>query len=195
MSDSISDSGIVVLRGGCDCQLVTYTSTSLPSVMECCHCGTCRRLSGAPFLPFFAFPSSALTFLYKNTPIRLPSESSGNLSTASSECENPWFKRIRSDIAERRFCGECGSPISMRYFCEKETMWITAGTVDEASVKGVLPRISRHIFVGSKSVWWDVPGDGAERSVERGPGFEEVVERWRRENRGGQGRGSEGEEG
>lgn len=114
------------LKGGCQCGAIIYTSTSLPSNIVNCHCRTCRRLSGAPFLSFASFPISAITWT----------------SGASS------LKKTRySSFAERAHCSECGSPLYMYYEAGPEELAITAGSIDEASVKGALPKVDHHVFV------------------------------------------------
>lgn len=82
------------LTGGCQCGNVTYSSSSPPSSFTNCHCQTCRKLSGAPFLTFGAFPSSAITWTSGEESLR---------------------KTTFSEIAERTHCAGCGSPISMQY--------------------------------------------------------------------------------
>lgn len=120
------------LKGGCQCGAIIYTSTSLPSNIVNCHCRTCRRLSGAPFLSFTSFPISAITWT----------------SGASS------LKKTRySSFAERAHCSECGSPLYMYYEAGPEELAITAGSIDEASVKGALPKVDHHVFVKERAGW------------------------------------------
>src|SRR6266536_2534349 len=134
----------VVLKGGCQFGRVTYTSTALPSDLSNCHCKTCRKLSGAPFLTFGDFPASAITWI------------SG---------EDTLKKTSYSEMATRTHCAECGSPISMQYKCQPDQISIAAGTIDEESVKGKLPKVGAHIFVDSmdNDGWYELPKDGIKR--------------------------------
>ncbi|OBT63907.1 hypothetical protein VE03_05966 [Pseudogymnoascus sp. 23342-1-I1] len=52
----------VVLRGGCRCGNITYTSTALPSAMSHCHCLACRQTSGSPYQTFASIPTDSLTW-------------------------------------------------------------------------------------------------------------------------------------
>lgn len=118
------------LTGSCQCGKVTYTSSVLPDELTNCHCKTCRKLSGGPFLTFGRFPLSAVTFT-----------------------SAPPTKTKYSEIAERTHCSACGTPISMLYMCQSDVIGITAGSIDEESVRGSLPKISEHIFVSEKASW------------------------------------------
>ncbi|KAG9235461.1 Mss4-like protein [Amylocarpus encephaloides] len=134
------------LTGSCMCGHVKYTSTTLPTHLTSCYCKTCRRLSGAPFLTFGDFPVTALTFT---------SNPSSRMFTSYS------------GIAVRSHCRECGSPISMQYKCEPETIGITVGSIEEESVRGPLPRVTSHIFVEGGG---EGRLKGGERGEEKGDG-------------------------
>src|SRR5882757_7921814 len=147
------------LTGCCQCGHVTYSSSSLPDEFTNCHCQTCRKLSGAPFITFGRFPTSAITW------------TSG---------EESLTKTTYSDLAERTHCATCGSPISMQYKFQPGLISITAGTIDEDSVKKELPKISEHIFVekGKKAVWYDIPDDNIPRYSKFPPSFQRKIEEW-----------------
>jgi len=132
------------LTGGCQCGHVRYSSLVLPDQLVNCHCHTCRKLCGAPFLTFAGFPINAITW------------------TSGSDSMK---RKQYSEIADRTHCAECGSPISMAYKSEPDRIWLTAGSIDEKSVKGVLPKAKMHIFVedGMKAGWYDLPVDGLKR--------------------------------
>src|SRR4051812_29207832 len=106
--------------GSCFCGAVRFTASSAPKGLTHCHCITCRKLSGAPFMTWTNFPISAMTWHF-NT----PSPSADRATAAStvdikSDAASP-FKTVKvSDIAERGFCQECGSPLTMWYFCEPD---------------------------------------------------------------------------
>ncbi|TVY60784.1 hypothetical protein LSUE1_G008303 [Lachnellula suecica] len=146
----------ILFTGGCYCGGVTYTSTALPSHFTNCHCTTCRKLSGAPYLTFGEFPTTSITF-----------QSSSSLK-----------KKSYSDIAERMHCSECGSQISMQYHCEPEVISIAAGSIDEGSVKGKLPKVDQNIFVGQKAGWFELPEDGVRSTETFGSAFLKKIEDW-----------------
>lgn len=56
---------------------------------------------------------------------------------------------------------QCGGTLSIQYDCYPDKTHVAAGTI----VKGaeVLPKLGVHIFVKSKPVWYDIPGDGLPR--------------------------------
>ena len=87
-----------------------------------------------------------------------------------------------SDLAERTHCAECGSPISMQYKCQPDMIHITAGTINEESVKGPLPKVEYHIFVGQgeKAGWYDLPEDKIPRYARFTAGFQKKIDEWKK---------------
>jgi hypothetical protein len=76
--------------GGCLCGAVRYRAGADPLRAVICHCGLCRRASGAAFLSFVHFPVAAFEWT-QGTPDRYRS----------------------STWAERLFCARCGSTLAM----------------------------------------------------------------------------------
>lgn len=126
-----------LVTGSCRCGAIKYSSTHLALELTNCHCVTCRKLSGGPYLTFGAFPVSSLTFDSKPTALKTTEY---------------------SDIATRTHCRECGSPISMQYKRQPERIWLTAGTFDE--IRGDMGKVEQHIFLREKAPWFEVPEDG-----------------------------------
>ena len=152
----------IVLRGGCCCGRVQYTSTSLPSDIQHCHCIMCRRLSGSAFLTFADFPTSSVTL-----------DPSASLQTL-----------YLSDVAERGYCSACGTPITMKYACEPEKMSIAAGTIDEESVERGLGQATAHIFLSQKAGWYTVGEDGLKRWDRFSDDFQVTLEGWKKVKKG-----------
>jgi hypothetical protein len=75
--------------GGCLCGAVRYRSRQPPQWASYCHCGMCRKVSGAPFMAFVQFPDGALRW------------TDGEVNSYES-----------SDGVVRRFCGACGSSLT-----------------------------------------------------------------------------------
>ena len=142
------------------CGHVTYSSSTLPEELTNCHCKTCRRLSGAAFLTFAGFPNSSITW------------TSGPESMKTTKY---------SDIAERTHCAECGTPISMQYKCQPDRVSITAGSINEESIRGKLPKADSHIFVaeGEKAGWYEIPDDGIRRRSKFSTGFQKKIDDWK----------------
>jgi hypothetical protein len=70
----------------------------------------------------------------------------------------------------------------MRYLCEPESIHMTAGTIEEQSVKGKLPKVKHCIFVPeAKGMWYDV---GVDEKIPRYRGFrgefQKAIDDWRR---------------
>lgn len=90
-------------------------------------------------------------------------------------------KTSYSDIAERTHCAECGSPISMTYKCEPDVVHLTAGTMDEDSIRGPLPKVVEHIFLEEKArTWYDLPDDSKVAKHARfSCTFQRKIEAWK----------------
>jgi len=72
--------------GGCLCGVVRYEADKAPVYASYCHCGMCRRVSGAPFTGFVEFPKDAVRWL----------------------TGRPAIYRSSPGVV-RRFCQQCGS--------------------------------------------------------------------------------------
>lgn len=96
--------------GGCLCGKIRYQVEDKALGSMLCHCRMCQRYSGAPMLEGTTFPASA----FKVT------------------CGEIKFYQS-SEIAERGFCGDCGSPILYRGRIGYWTDWVvvTTGSFDE----------------------------------------------------------------
>lgn len=80
-----------MMEGGCFCGFVRYRCDGAPSHETICHCGICRRASGAPFVAWFTVPVSQCTF------------TAGAPSSFDS-----------SEHGTRTFCPRCGTPLTFR---------------------------------------------------------------------------------
>ncbi len=142
-----------MIRGGCACGRIQYTSTAIPDDMSNCHCQTCRKLGGGPFLTFASVPTMSIHWL-----------------------NNPPDLWKRSNTAERGFCSKCGSTLSMQYYCQMDRFSLTASSIEESKLP--LRRASEHIFVKEKAALFDVPDDGAERFQGMPPELEAMMDKW-----------------
>lgn len=90
--------------GGCLCGAVRYRASAAPHWASYCHCGMCRKVSGAPFTSFVEFPPGILEW---------------------TEGEPRPYKSSPGVI--RRFCGTCGSALTF----EADGMtFLTLGSLD-----------------------------------------------------------------
>lgn len=112
-----------IYTGRCFCGEVQF-SVSGPAESTCyCHCESCRRASGAPFLAWGSFPNESLKFIH------------GNLKTYKS-----------SAGVIRGFCGKCGTTISYRHSARPDQVDITLVTLEADN----RPKPTAHIWVSDK---------------------------------------------
>src|SRR6202035_6062676 len=78
-------------RGDCQCGAVRYRMIAEPTGVNICHCRMCQKASGGPFMAFGGVRLSEFVV------------TSGAIATFPS-----------SDIAERGFCAQCGTPLTYR---------------------------------------------------------------------------------
>ena len=90
--------------GGCLCGSIRYRSGSAPQWASYCHCGMCRKVTGAPFAGFVEFPESAV-------------EWTG---------DEPGRHRSSEGVV-RRFCGACGSSLT---FEADGVLFVSLGSLD-----------------------------------------------------------------
>lgn len=114
------------LTGGCLCGSVRYRLDETPQVVVNCHCGMCRKHSGAAFLTYAAISNSAFTL------------ESGELTGYRSSAE-----------AVRTHCAVCGSSLTFTFENDPSCIWVTVGSLDEAG--SLLP--TENWFVDDKIEW------------------------------------------
>ena len=114
--------------GGCECGAVRYETGGPLRKVVYCHCGQCRRTSGH----YVAATACATENFHV--------EKDGGLR---------WFRS--SDIAERGFCGECGSSLFWKPDHGKYVA-IMAGTLDVPT--GLTAR--EHIHMDDASDYYTV---------------------------------------
>jgi hypothetical protein len=95
-----------VLTGGCQCGAVRYALYAKPEGVHLCHCRMCQKAVGNAFAGL--------------APVRLA-------DFAWTRGQPAVFRS--SSVAERGFCGQCGTPLSFRYL---DSEWIdpTIGSLD-----------------------------------------------------------------
>lgn len=96
------------MNGRCLCGSVRYRFQAAPKVAVNCHCSQCRRHSGASFLTYVAVAREAFCL------------EAGDLVAYRS-----------SEAALRSHCATCGSPVTFVFTSDPDTVWVTAGTLDD----------------------------------------------------------------
>ena len=155
------------IRGSCRCGKCIYISSTLPLSITLCHCVECRKASGSPFLSFGLFHNTALQWLSSHPNTDPP------IATTLSHV------RVQgTPIAVRGACGECGSPLFMKYHCRPDATSVVMGIVDDGSVVGSMPKPKEHIFLKERAQWFDVQQDDR---MARHEGFNEAFQKRLRE--------------
>jgi hypothetical protein len=113
------------LTGGCQCGAVRYRLSAKPTGVNICHCRMCQKASGGPMMAFGGVRLSEFVV------------SSGAIATFSS-----------SDIAERGFCAQCGTPLTYQGV-GSDRISVTLGSLDEPGAVAPVTQLG----VESKVSW------------------------------------------
>ncbi|MGA0609129.1 GFA family protein [Caldimonas sp. KR1-144] len=115
-----------VYEGGCQCGAVRWRGRGPVANLCFCHCESCRRASGAPFVAWGTFALEGFAIVR------------GALAQQSSSAH-----------VRRGFCGACGT--SLTYFHEgrAEEIDVTLASLDDPA--RLVPQ--RHIWVADKLPW------------------------------------------
>ena len=118
--------------GGCLCGAVRYRTTADPVRAVSCHCGICRKVSGAAFITFVHFPKDAFTWT-AGAPTRYRSSANG----------------------QRGFCPQCGSTLSMHEDVLDDRVQVSLGSLDRP--EAVKP--DDHVWTESQLPWLVISDD------------------------------------
>ena len=106
--------------GKCLCGRIQYRTEEEPIWAAHCHCGMCRRVSGAPFMSLVQFPEGKVEWT--------------NEKPADYES---------SEGIHRAFCPHCGSSLT---FESNGFFYVTLGTLDDPNDI----EIESHVFTKNK---------------------------------------------
>jgi len=118
--------------GGCLCGAVRYRATVDPIRAVSCHCGMCRKHSGAAFLTHVHFPVAAFTWTKGE----------------------PTIYRSSAD-AGRGFCARCGSTLLMHEDVLEDRVQVTLGSLDRP--QDVRP--DDHVWTQDQLPWLVIEDD------------------------------------
>ena len=131
--------------GRCACGAVCYELASPPFDAGYCHCRICQLTSGAPVMAFATVPLDDYHILQGEPVVRRSSK-----------------------LAERTFCGACGTPLTIHATYQPDTIDFAIATLDDPA--RVVPGF--HIWTGSRIAWFDtsdrLPRNAAFRENTRG---------------------------
>jgi len=129
------------ITGGCFCGAVRYRVEGGTRDVSHCHCGICRRTSGAPFVTWATFPAARFAFT-SGTPAELHS----------------------TPRAVRQFCAACGTALTFRETARRGSVDVTVASMDRPDA--IVP--AAHIWTSSQLSWLRL-GDDLPRHVGEDP--------------------------
>lgn len=133
------------ITGRCLCGEISYEITGDLIATAVCHCDHCQRQSGGAFSVNVVAHSSQLNV-------------HGELKVYGDTGDMPGDETV---YVERRFCGNCGSPIVSELMGTDGVIAVKAGTLDDKS--GVKPTVE--VWCDHRQPWVDLPG--MEASIDR----------------------------
>jgi hypothetical protein len=119
-----------MMTGGCLCGAIRWSSSTEPRDVHHCHCSMCRRWTGGGFATLVWFAERALS--WHGEPARFRS----------------------SPIAVRAHCGQCGTPLFLKYH-SRDDVALAAGTLDEP--QSLTP--TDHYGIEGRVAWADIGRD------------------------------------
>lgn len=125
---------MTVHSGGCRCGAIRFEASADPAYASYCHCGDCRRASGAPVAAFVGFNTAD---------IRFSGAAAATYGTAP---------------VKRSFCGNCGAPIAYTDERLSDRIFFMLGAMD--APENYPPRM--HGYVGEQLPFFHVD-DGLPR--------------------------------
>ena len=119
--------------GTCFCGSVKISVIGMPRSVVNCHCGQCRRLSGAAFTTWASYRREAVVV-------------TGSAAMAE-------FKPTSN--VRRFFCKTCGTHVYTADSRYPTVFGLPAGTLEGAA----LPAPNREFFVSHKASWYTLAGE------------------------------------
>ena len=123
------------ITGGCQCGAIRYTVDAPARSLIHCHCSMCRKLHGALFVTFSEIPRERFRL----------EEGAENIGIFDS-----------SERVSRHFCKTCGSNLYCLETNTPDYVYLSTGTIDDATHPGHPDNKVKHIFVGSMVGWYEI---------------------------------------
>ena len=130
-----------MITGRCLCGAVRFSADSPPRDVHHCHCGMCRRATGAAFATLAWFRRDEIVWI-EGEPARYRS----------------------SSIAERGFCARCGTSLTLHYDGSDQVA-ILLGALDRPG--DFQP--SHHYGIEGRLAWVDIQRDLPGRPTDVNP--------------------------
>ena len=127
------------LKGGCNCQHITYVIETISGKLFNCHCTICQKASASAFIPWAITDIKYFRWITGEDRIK-------------SFQSSPDFKR--------NFCPDCGSQLPV--IDEKhQKAYIPAGTIDPPFNKPV----DGHWYIRSRPDWHKIGDDAPQHQT------------------------------
>ena len=120
-----------MIKGHCECGLVSFEADCEILDFSHCHCSQCRRLHGAAFATFAEVETKKFRYVKGEEKVKVYASSKNS---------------------ERVFCGVCGSNILFFSKSYPNYLYLSMGAV-EGNPKHPP---AYHIYVGSKAPWHEI---------------------------------------
>lgn len=130
---TISEDETMSWTGGCLCGAVRYEVDAEPKWVSHCHCGMCRRQTGALIGTYVGFPAGSVRWI-RAEPTRYRS----------------------TDDVDRSFCATCGSTIGFHRVHETS---LAAGSLDDPAALPVAQCRRAHVWNQERVAWFDTTDD------------------------------------
>ncbi|MEM7446592.1 MAG: GFA family protein [Pseudomonadota bacterium] len=124
------------ISGHCLCGAVKYSTDAEPAMIAVCHCTDCQRQSGSPF----------------SVNVLVPVE---EIEISGAPLKQFVINGDSGMKVTRRFCSDCGSPLTTQLEAFNNLAAIKAGTLDDST--WVKPTIQ--IWCDSAQSWAHVDAD------------------------------------
>ena len=122
--------------GGCQCGSVRYALYVPPENSHVCHCRMCQRATGGVFAALAGAPKSAFEWT-KGTPAFFAS----------------------SNLAQRAYCRDCGTPLSFSYNLPEARFYITIGSLDDPEQAPIVKQFGVESRISWVRFCEDVPAE------------------------------------
>ncbi len=93
-------------QGGCQCGRIRFRAAGPRDLASVCYCRMCQKASGGPFMGFVRFPANQITWT-------IPPDIFAS-----------------SNMVERGFCSQCGTPLTYRY-TSTQFISVTINSLDD----------------------------------------------------------------
>ena len=122
--------------GGCQCGAVRYRFTKKPDGAHVCHCRMCQKAFGAFYAPLVGARHEYFGV------------TRGEIAKYSS-----------SDLVERGFCRDCGTPLTFAYDTPEARIYVTIGSMDDPELAGIEIQYGLEARISWVRFCEDVPGE------------------------------------